>query len=52
MTIPPKGYIILCLDNDPEQGTRHLSFKWKKEKGLVALYYKDENLFINLQKPE
>ena len=43
MTIPPKGYIILWLDNDPEQGSRHLPFQLKKEKGLVALYDKDTN---------
>ena len=43
MTIPPKGYIILWLDNDPEQGSRHLPFKLKKEKGAIALYDKDTN---------
>jgi len=51
MTINPKGYIVLLLDKNPEKVSRQ-PFKWKKEKGLVALYYKDENLFINLQKLE
>ena len=51
MTINPKGYIVLLLDKNTEQVSRK-TFKWKPEKGLVALYYQDENLFINLPKPE
>ena len=44
MSIAPKGYVLLWLDSDPEQGNRHISFKLNKEKGFVALYDANNNL--------
>ena len=43
MSIAPKGYALLWLDSDTEQGNRHISFKLNKEKGFVALYDTDTN---------
>jgi|TARA_B110000438_G_C15801282_1_gene645286 hypothetical protein len=44
MTVPPKGYVLLWIDSDTEQGNRHISFKLNKQNGFVALYDADTNL--------
>jgi len=49
MTIQPNSYLILWLDNDPEQGKRHLPFKLKKKEGVIALYDKDINEIDRLE---
>lgn len=40
-TIGPNEYALYWADADPEQGNRHLNFRLKKKKGVVALFDKD-----------
>ncbi|MFK7784397.1 MAG: CotH kinase family protein [Crocinitomicaceae bacterium] len=40
-TIAPKGYALYWSDGDPEQGDRHMDFRLKKKKGIVALFDRD-----------
>ncbi|MDG1330902.1 MAG: CotH kinase family protein [Crocinitomicaceae bacterium] len=40
-TIAPKGYALYWADGDPEQGDRHMDFRLKKKKGIVALFDHD-----------
>ena len=40
-TIAPNGYALYWADADPEQGDRHLNFRLKKKKGVVALFDRD-----------
>ena len=42
--INPKSYTLYWLDNDPEQGQRHISFTIKKKGGYLALYDRDTNI--------
>ena len=42
--INPKSYALYWLDNDPEQGQRHISFAIKKKGGYLSLYDKDTNI--------
>lgn len=42
--ISPKSYLIIWMDNDPEQGSRHATFSLKKEKGRIAIFDRDTNL--------
>ncbi|MBG39372.1 MAG: hypothetical protein CL857_05545 [Cryomorphaceae bacterium] len=42
--INPKSYALYWLDNDPEQGQRHISFTIKKKGGYLSLYDRDTNL--------
>ena len=44
MSIAPKGYVLLWLDSDTEQGNRHISFRLNKKNGIVAIYDADTNL--------
>ena len=48
MSIAPKGYVLLWLDSDTEQGNRHISFKLNKENGIVAIHDADTNLLDSL----
>ncbi len=50
--ISPKSYVLFWLDNDPEQGKRHISFSIKKKGGYLSLYDRDTNLIdhINFEK--
>lgn len=40
-TIESKGFILLWVDNDPEQGKRHISFSLRKKGGYIGLYDRD-----------
>ena len=42
--INPKSYALYWLDNDPEQGQRHISFTIKKKGGYLSLFDQDTNL--------
>ncbi len=42
--INPKSYALYWLDNDPEQGQRHISFTIKKKGGYLSIYDRDTNL--------
>ena len=44
VTVAAKSYLLLWMDADPEQGSRHISFKLNKQKGLVALF--DSNAIL------
>ncbi len=44
LTVAPKGYLLLWLDGDPEQGRRHINFSLNKENGVIAIY--DKNLTL------
>ena len=44
VTVAAKSYLLLWTDADPEQGSRHISFKLNKQKGLVALF--DSNAIL------
>ncbi len=46
--INPKSYALYWLDNDPEQGQRHISFAIKKKGGYLSLYDRDTNLVDHL----
>ena len=46
--INPKSYALYWLDNDPEQGQRHISFAIKKKGGYLSLYDRDTNLIDHL----
>lgn len=39
--VESKGFILLWVDNDPEQGKRHLSFSLSKKGGYIGLYDRD-----------
>jgi parallel beta-helix repeat protein len=43
-TILPKGYLLLWMDGQPEQGALHMSFKLDKEGEQVGLFQVIENL--------
>lgn len=38
LTIPPNGYIVFFLDDDPEQGAQHGGFSLNKNGESVAIY--------------
>ena len=40
-TIGPNDFALFWADADPEQGDRHLYFRLKKKKGVVAVFDKD-----------
>jgi hypothetical protein len=40
-TIAPKGYALYWADGDPEQGDRHMDFRLKKKKGVLAIFDRD-----------
>lgn len=40
----PNGYLLLWVDGDDEQGTRHLSIKIDYHGGVLAIYDRDTNL--------
>ena len=44
VTVAAKSYLLLWMDADPEQGSRHISFKLNKQKGLIALF--DSNAIL------
>ena len=46
--INPKSHALYWLDNDPEQGQRHISFAIKKKGGYLSLYDRDTNLVDHL----
>jgi len=46
--INPKSYTLYWLDNDPEQGQRHISFTIKKKGGYLALYDRDTNIIDHI----
>jgi len=48
LEINPTSYFLLWMDSDPEQGSRHVSFKLKKEKGGVYLFSKDTVLIDSI----
>ena len=43
-TIKSKGYLLLWIDNDPEQGKRRISFSMNRKGGYIALYNRDTTL--------
>ncbi len=40
-TIGPNAFALFWADADPEQGDRHMNFRLKKKKGIVALFDSD-----------
>ncbi|PHR26613.1 MAG: hypothetical protein COA38_14525 [Fluviicola sp.] len=40
-TIGPNAFALFWADGDPEQGDRHMGFRLKKKKGVVALFDRD-----------
>lgn len=48
-TIAPKSYALFWADGDPEQGDRHLGFRLKKKKGVVALFDRDTVLIDKIK---
>jgi hypothetical protein len=55
--IPPKEYLLLWADGQPEQGDLHCNFKLSSESGIIALTAADGTSIIDsvsygLQKPD
>ena len=48
-SIRPNAYALFWADNDPEQGDRHLNFRLKKKKGIVALFDRDTVLIDKIK---
>lgn len=42
-TIPPKGFLLIWADKEPEQGVLHTNFKLKKSGEQIGLYDTDAN---------
>ncbi|MFW5657688.1 MAG: lamin tail domain-containing protein, partial [Bacteroidota bacterium] len=48
LSIPPKEYLVLFADNQPEQGIRHVSFKLDKDGECVILSQQFGNEYVIL----
>lgn len=48
-TIAPKGFALFWADGDPEQGDRHMDFRLKRKKGVVALFDRDTVLIDKIE---
>ena len=51
-TVKPYGYILFYADGKPGNGIRHLDFKLKKSGEQVALYKKEGQKFVLVDKIE
>ena len=53
-SVESKEFILLWVDNDPEQGQRHISFSLNKKGGYIGLYGRDtvliDEVYYSVQK--
>ena len=53
-SVESKEFILLWVDNDPEQGKRHISFSLNKKGGYIGLYGRDtvliDEVYYSVQK--